>query len=210
MDAPDDGAGWEKLFRLVFERTSHPVALLDGDRRIVDVNDAGVALWGGDRRALIGRSMADSVSVAERRQATSEWQAFLRSGEYSGSRDLIRADGSEVPVDFAARLTRIGGLPVAVYVATSRNGAAPVGASPKTDVALTNREREVVTLIALGRETDQIAAQLHISPETVRSHVRNAMSKAGAHTRAQLVAITMCSEQMLHMGCVAASERSSE
>ena len=56
----------------------------------------------------------------------------------------------------------------------------------------------MVTLIALGHETAQIAQELHISVETVRTHVRNAMSKLGAHTRAQLVAVVLTTEQAVH------------
>jgi DNA-binding NarL/FixJ family response regulator len=64
---------------------------------------------------------------------------------------------------------------------------------------LTERESEVVTLIAMGLDTGDIAAELHISPETVRTHVRNAMGKLGVHTRAQLVATVLCGEQTLHV-----------
>jgi DNA-binding CsgD family transcriptional regulator len=45
--------------------------------------------------------------------------------------------------------------------------------------------------VALGRSTPQIATDLSLSPATVRSHVRNAMVKVGAHTRAQLVALVL-------------------
>ncbi len=69
-----------------------------------------------------------------------------------------------------------------------------------SQLPLTKRERELVTLIALGRETDEIAKELHISQETVRTHVRNAMSKLGAHTRAQLVALVLSNEQAVHRG----------
>lgn len=53
-------------------------------------------------------------------------------------------------------------------------------------------------LAALGCETDQIAKQLFISPQTVRTHVRNAMTKLGAHTRAQLVAVVLCTDEAVH------------
>jgi DNA-binding NarL/FixJ family response regulator len=52
----------------------------------------------------------------------------------------------------------------------------------------------VIALIATGRETPQIAQALGVSPATVRTHVRNALSKLGAHTRAQLVAIVIASQ----------------
>jgi PAS domain-containing protein len=83
MGGPSGQTGWERLFWLVFERSSHPIVLLDGERRIVDANDAAAALWGGTRRELAGRSMVDSIDPSERQVATREWQAFLRSGDYS-------------------------------------------------------------------------------------------------------------------------------
>jgi PAS domain S-box-containing protein len=194
--------GWEPLFRLVFERSSHPIVLLDDDRRILDANAAAATLWGGSRSELVGRSMVDSIEPSERQVATREWQAFLRSGDYSGSRELVRADGTRVQVAFAARLALIGGRRVAVYVATSKDDHELEGGHLQAELPLTSREREVVTLIALGHDTKEIAADLHISPETVRSHVRNAMSKLDVHTRAQLVAVTLCAEQVLHEDCL--------
>ncbi len=208
MGSPGGQAGWERLFWLVFERSSHPIVLLDDERRIVDANDAAVALWGGSRRELAGRSMVDSIDPSERRVATREWQAFLQSGDYSGSRDLIRADGTSVRVAFAARLALVGGRRLAVYVANDNSERELEGGHVKTELPLTDREREVVTLIALGRQTNEIAADLHISPETVRSHVRNAMSKLDVHTRAQLVAVTLCAEELLHEGCLPDPARS--
>jgi DNA-binding NarL/FixJ family response regulator len=64
---------------------------------------------------------------------------------------------------------------------------------------LTKRERQIVTEIAMGSDTNQIGADLHISPETVRTHVRNAMSKLNARTRAQLVALVMSTDGHLHL-----------
>jgi PAS domain S-box-containing protein len=198
MHAPSAGAGWERLFWLVFQRTSNPIALLDDQRRIVEVNDATVALFGGDRHDLIGTSMADLIRPEERDLAASEWEAFLRSGEYSGSRTLVRVDGVEVRIDFAARMAVIDGRSLAIYVIARDDPACLPSPVLAGELPLTNREREVVTLIALGAETAQIAEELHISPETVRTHIRNAMSRLGAHTRAQLVAIALCTDQAVH------------
>ena len=54
--------------------------------------------------------------------------------------------------------------------------------------ALTQREREVLRLLADGLANEEIGKRLHISPETVRTHVRKAMSKLEADTRTQAVA----------------------
>jgi DNA-binding NarL/FixJ family response regulator len=52
---------------------------------------------------------------------------------------------------------------------------------------LTDREREVVALVAGGLSNDEIAAELYISPATARTHVSRAMIKLNARDRAQLV-----------------------
>lgn len=54
---------------------------------------------------------------------------------------------------------------------------------------LTEREREVMALVAAGRTNDEIAAELFISPATAKTHVSRAMSKLGARDRAQLVVL---------------------
>jgi DNA-binding NarL/FixJ family response regulator len=52
---------------------------------------------------------------------------------------------------------------------------------------LTDREREVVALIAEGLTNDQIAQRLFVSPATAKTHANRAMAKIGARDRAQLV-----------------------
>jgi DNA-binding NarL/FixJ family response regulator len=54
---------------------------------------------------------------------------------------------------------------------------------------LTEREREVVALVARGMSNDDIAAALVVSPLTAKTHVNRAMTKLGARDRAQLVVI---------------------
>jgi DNA-binding NarL/FixJ family response regulator len=53
--------------------------------------------------------------------------------------------------------------------------------------ALTDREREVMTLVATGLSNDEIAERLVVSPATAKTHVSRAMVKLGARDRAQLV-----------------------
>jgi DNA-binding NarL/FixJ family response regulator len=52
---------------------------------------------------------------------------------------------------------------------------------------LTDREREVVALIAEGLTNEQIAERLFLSPATAKTHANRAMTKIGARDRAQLV-----------------------
>jgi len=64
-------------------------------------------------------------------------------------------------------------------------------AKPDRTGPLSNREREVVELLAEGLSGAEIAERLVLSPETVRTHIRNAMAKLGASTRSQAVAVAL-------------------
>jgi DNA-binding NarL/FixJ family response regulator len=61
--------------------------------------------------------------------------------------------------------------------------------SPSALAELTEREREVMAMVAAGSTNDQIAGELFLSPATVKTHVSRAMSKLDARDRAQLVVL---------------------
>ena len=77
-----------------------------------------------------------------------------------------------------------------VVVGTSRWGGRlrPATAREPDKGELTPRQREIVRHVALGSSGPEIAAELQISHDTVRTHVRNAMTTVGARSRAHLVA----------------------
>jgi DNA-binding NarL/FixJ family response regulator len=61
---------------------------------------------------------------------------------------------------------------------------------PQSDLdVLTEREREVVSLVAEGLSNDEIAERLVLSPATAKTHVSRAMVKLGVRDRAQLVVL---------------------
>ena len=191
--------GWEGLFWLVFERSTNALVLLDERRDVVEANASALSLFGRTRGNFVGASVVASIRPEDRPRADEEWERFLISGDYSGGRVLVRGDGVEVPTHFAARLEFVGGRRLAIYVVIPDDDPSPVPAEQRADLPLTSREREVIALIALGRETPQIAAELHVASETVRTHVRSAMSKLGAATRAQLVAIVLADEHAIQL-----------
>jgi DNA-binding NarL/FixJ family response regulator len=59
--------------------------------------------------------------------------------------------------------------------------------APERLASLTDREREVLALVAAGMSNEDIAAHLVVSPHTAKTHVNRAMTKLAAHDRAQLV-----------------------
>jgi PAS domain S-box-containing protein len=187
-------AGWEPAFRAVFESSRNGIAILDHERRVVDMNDALIDLLGYTRDELIGRALRELVPPDETEPADRALERLREQGAGTGHRSLRHADGRLVNVQYAGRLVELPGLgEVVVYVAIDARvlGEADTATATSAEANLTPRENEVVRLVALGYTGDEIAGQLHLSPETVRSHVRNAMGKTASRTRAQLVATAL-------------------
>ncbi len=97
------------------------------------------------------------------------------------------------PADLVAAVRVVAAGDSLISPAMTRRLIAEFAARSKTpepnhrlDV-LTDREREVTSLVAGGLTNDEIAARLYMSPATARTHVSRAMTKVGARDRAQLV-----------------------
>jgi PAS domain S-box-containing protein len=185
--------GWPALFSAAFSQSRNAMSLVDSERRLLEVNGAYLKLLGHSREAVIGRPI--SSFVAHGPLATpAQWAAELADGRATGQAELLTADGSFVGVQWAATTEVVTGRRLVLFVAlsTSRWGHRfrPLeGGDPRRPGReLTRREREVVGLVAVGGTATEIADELHISHHTVRTHLRNAMDKLGARSRAHLVA----------------------
>jgi PAS domain S-box-containing protein len=202
VHAPSSGTGWERGFWFVFNRSTNPMCLIDEERRIVDVNDSTLAIIKRSRAQVIGSPAVDFIAPMDRAESEKRWRAILQteSGEFHGRGTVILGDGSELELDYAAHMVRISGRRLAIYVMLwDRDALTSLVTEEASAQALTQREREIVTAVALGHQTPEIAEELHISQETVRTHVRNLMVKTGTHTRAHLVAKVLVEGDVLHL-----------
>jgi len=181
--------GWSSLFSTAFKRSRNAMVLLDEQRRIVDINGAYIRLAGYGKDDSIGRPMWHFV-VGGPYHTPEEWQAALASRQFTGVADLQCADGSTVTVQWGAAAEAVGTnhLVLVVALSTSRWGRYFRRTETPNGGTLTTREREIVRLIADGSTGSEIADELHLSHDTVRTHIRNAMTKTGARSRAHLVA----------------------
>jgi len=192
MISDSGGEGWRALFWSAFRQSKNAMLLVDFDRRLVEVNRAGLELLGYAREEIVGRRLDLFLEPAEWASIEPEWQVFQRRGEFHGERALIRADGRAVAVQYAARWARVGARDLALYVALHAETEPlrlDLAAELPPAALLTPREREVVGLVAMGHRAHEIADELGVAESTVRSHIRNAMRKGGARSQAQLVAL---------------------
>jgi DNA-binding NarL/FixJ family response regulator len=155
------------------------------------VNNAFARLLARRRDSLIGHPIYEFVENGPI-ATPDEWREAMTQEEVTGVADLLRSDGSTVKVQFAAHPEMVTGRHLVLFVAlsVSRWGrhfrrSTDVEGSPGE---LSERELDVIRLIALGASGPEIADQLSISHNTVRTHAKNAMERVGARSRAHLVA----------------------
>jgi DNA-binding NarL/FixJ family response regulator len=110
-------------------------------------------------------------------------RAQLTEALDAGARGFVL---KEAPLDDLVRAIRTVARGE-TYVDPVLAGALAAGVAGDTP-ALTQREREVLRLLADGLSNEEIGKRLFISAETVRTHVRKAMDKLDADTRTQAVA----------------------
>lgn len=207
-DSESDSQAAERL-RTALERSRHPMLIADDQRRWVTGNAAACDLLGVAWEEIPWRTMDEFTSPGERRRLEEQWGAFLSSGGAEGWYQLYVPDRGHVPVEFSATANVLPARHLSVFIppdealAEQTKGAlareatwAPVAVEGAGRLQLTQREREVITLVASGLQSGDIAEHLFLSPETVKSHVHNALAKLGAHTRAHAVAIALVTGQI--------------
>jgi DNA-binding NarL/FixJ family response regulator len=114
-------------------------------------------------------------------------RALLTEALDAGARGFLLKEAPLTDLARAVELVADGGTYVdpvlAGFIATAH-------ATDKLP-SLTQRERDVLRLLADGQTNEEIGRTLFISPETVRTHVRKAMDKLDADTRTQAVATAL-------------------
>jgi DNA-binding NarL/FixJ family response regulator len=157
------------------ERLSPDVALVDIRLGEDDGIDLTRRLLGADpeRRIVLYTGSSD--------------EDLLFSGLDSGARGYALKEGSPRElVEALAQVARGGS-----YVDPRLRPALLSRRSTERLPTLSNREREILDLLAQGLTGEQVAEQLVLSAETVKTHIRNAMGKLEAHTRVHAIAIAL-------------------
>lgn len=189
--------------RGAFARSRQPMLIADDHRRWVAGNAAACELLNIAQEAVAWHTMDDFTPRDQRSRLKEQWAEFLASGAAEGRYQLYIRDRDPFPVEFGAIANVLPGRHLALFIPPDEEGIwardgdwRPLKATTVGRLALTKREREVMTLAASGGQSGDIAQHLVLSPETVKSHIQNAMSKLGAHTRAHAVAIALVTGQI--------------
>jgi PAS domain S-box-containing protein len=170
-------------FRGALQNVRVPSYVIDRAGVIRWVNPAAMELVGDVR----GRHFTSVVAPEETRRAhelfTRKILGAVSATETEGV--LLKADGTRVALEICAVPLRNGERIVGVFGQLVGELEEP----PRTPHPnLTPRQAEVLRLLDHGRSTRQIAEELHLTTETVRSHVRNLLRALGVSSRIEAVA----------------------
>jgi DNA-binding CsgD family transcriptional regulator/PAS domain-containing protein len=184
--------GEDRLMRAVFDAGPYPTVVTDDRRRYVDGNHAALRLLGVGREELEARRVDDFTPPDSGLDLERIWAVFLARGMLHGLYPLVGANGVRRTIHFHARAGVLPGRHMATFrVAAPEHQQTTLIEAEASVPELTPREREVLTLLARGQSAEAVASNVALSPQTVRTHVRNAMRKLRARTRAHAIVIAM-------------------
>jgi DNA-binding CsgD family transcriptional regulator len=156
-----------------------PMVLANEERFFVDANAAATTLLGLPLEEVLQLQLDDLWRGDSRSSLIQEWGAFDSEGSRLGE---VVLDG--ILVRYVAIANVVAGRHLAVLF---RQVAQTVDEA----LLLTEREREVIGLVALGESLGSIAERLALTHGTVRDHARAARAKLGARTLAQAAAVAV-------------------
>lgn len=148
------------------------------------INSAAKKLVGDIR----GRQQSSLVVPEQAREAKESFLRKMMGTEKSTEASVVVLDqaGQRVQIEVSSCPLHEGHRIVGVFgLVRRRNEAAP----PKPHPHLTPRQNQVLQLLAHGHSTTQIAAELHLSVDTVRNHVRRMLRTLGVHSRIEALAV---------------------
>jgi PAS domain S-box-containing protein len=172
-----------------FDSSLVPMLIADDHRQYVDANRAACLLLRCTREEVLRRKIDDLTPPESRAGAAALWDAFLRDGTQSGTFELLMPDGPRLQVDYSATANIEPGRHLSILLVASGEDPVPLPVADSESPLLTDREREVLALIAMGESSAAIAATLVISPATVETHVRHCVTKLGAKNRAHAITL---------------------
>ena len=177
----------DREITVIGESGSGTGAIEMAGRRRPDVVVMDVRMEGMDGFEATRKIMAQYPDMAVILYTAHGERGLLAEGLDCGARGYVLKDAPPDDIVRAVKRVAEGGAYVDPTLASEL-------VSPKATErlpALSGREREILGLLADGNSNPEIAAKLFISPETVRTHVRNAMAKLEADTRTQAVALAL-------------------
>jgi len=166
------------------EQLSVPVFVLDANETLVYANAAARERFGD----VLGRRFGKYIAPDSLARARDAYARNILATETATKADvhLVDRDGNAFPAEISAVSLENEGRVVGVFgLVDIREPDGPV--QLPANLRLTPRQAEVLRLLSAGYTTAQMAAQMGISVQTVRNHVRDLLRQLRVHSRLEAV-----------------------
>jgi PAS domain S-box-containing protein len=167
------------------DRVSIPTYVIDPAGVIRWVNQAAQAAVGDVRGRQFTSIVAPEETSHVRDLFARKISGRIKVTDFESV--VVAPTGDRVGVQISSVPLWDGERVVGVFGQVARIDDTP---PPEPPAGLTPRQAEVLRLLERGRTTEEIAAELHLSRETVRNHVRGILHSLGVHSRLEAVALT--------------------
>ena len=162
------------------------IVVADDDRRYVHANAAACELLGVPRDELIGMR-TEEITGTPPEQIGEVWRRFREAGVMVGTYPVPSPVGPRnVPYISIADIAPGRHLAIFIPARTERDWQ-----------PLSQREREVVALVAGGATGREVGVALSVTAATVETHIRNAMRRLGARNRSHLVTLAILRHEIV-------------
>jgi DNA-binding CsgD family transcriptional regulator len=165
------------------------MVIADDERRYIAVNPAGILLLRLPEDEVLKLRIDDLTPADGRADMDVLWGDFLEQGTQRGTFELLMPDGARVEVDYSASANIEPGRHLSILMFPPGGSVSRGDEALPGDQLLTEREREVLGMVAMGMGSTWIASSLGVSPSTVETHVRHCLEKLGARNRAHAIAL---------------------
>jgi PAS domain S-box-containing protein len=167
-----------------------PASLHDLTGRFLHMNAAAEQASGKSNAEMLGRHYSDLLSPEARDHVQALFSHAVASGEPTDFETAFVDAGGHLRGTRAQHLPlQEGDAIVAVLILAFDVGRPPAEPiSRQLNPRLTPRQLEILTLVASGLTTEEIARELTLSTETVRNHLRHTFTELQAHTRVEAIA----------------------
>jgi len=169
----------------VLEKITLPAILIDRSGRVRWQNRACIELLGDHR----GAPYADLIAPDYRRESLERFTGFIFGADISNDFELAANGASGLRIRVAVTT-----VPICdddrrvVAILTIAKDSFPERRSSAIARPLPTRQRQTLQLLAAGRSTNEIAAELGVSRETARNHIRGLLRSLEVHSRLEAVA----------------------
>jgi len=185
----------------ILSNSSTAMLIVNDDRGFVAGNQALLDLLGATIEELEPMAIDDVIPKELKSRLTDRFNRFLEDGSQWGPIQITTPTGKQVAVIYNGTASIMPGLHlIELLQGAAREPAFNFAPGQLVDgevgAPLTTRERQVLSMLALGETNQSIASNLGLAPETVRNHTRAARQKLGARSRSHAIAIAVQTRQL--------------